>query len=108
MSSKLHKGSRFLTDYAEIVLGLSAANREAAKRFCDAVERALALRRTQPQLGSRTGFRGAPTVRKWMIQRFPNYLLSNYPLSCEAREATVVVIRFLHGACNLPPEISPN
>ncbi len=103
MSSKLHKGSRFLTDYAEIVLGLSAANPEAAERFCDAVEQALSLLQTHPQLGSKAGFRGAPVVRKWVIQKFPNYLLFY-----EAREETVVVVRLLHGARNLPPEISPN
>ena len=32
MPAKLHKGSRFLADYTEIVTGLCAVNPEAAER----------------------------------------------------------------------------
>lgn len=76
MAAELLKGSRFLADYAEIVTTLSAVNADAAERFCDAVERALTLLVAHPQLGARAGFRHAPQVRKWVVQPFPNYLLT--------------------------------
>lgn len=102
MAGELHKGSRFLADYAEIVSTLSAANPDAAERFCEALERALALLSTHPQLGARAGFQHAPQVRKWVVQPFPNYLLFH-----EDRAEGVLVIRLLHGARDLPPLIPP-
>lgn len=102
MAGELHKGSLFLEDYAEIVITLSAANPDAADRFCDAVERALALLSAHPQLGARAGFQHAPQVRKWVVQPFPNYLLFY-----EDRTEGVLVIRLLHGARDLPPLIPP-
>lgn len=102
MTGKLHKGSRFLADYAEIVTGLCAVNPDAAERFCDAVERALALLEKHPHAGSQAGFRHAPEARKWVIQPFSNYLIFY-----EARADGVVFIRLLHGARNLPPLLPP-
>ena len=102
MPSNLLKGSRFLADYAEIVTDLSAASPDAAERFCDAVERALALLAAHPQIGAKGGFRHAPGVRKWVIHNFPNYLLFY-----QEQPDGVLVIRLLHGARDLPPLIPP-
>ena len=102
MPVNLHRGSLFLADYAEIVTDLSEVNPLAAERFCDAVEQALSLLATHPQIGSKAGFRHAPQVRKWVVQKFPNYLL----FYLEQPDG-VVVIRLLHGARDLPPLISP-
>jgi plasmid stabilization system protein ParE len=98
----LHKGSVFLGDYAEIVRTLSAANPDAAERFCEEVERALNLLAAHPQLGTKAGFRHAPQVRKWVIQKFPNYLLFY-----QDRADGVLFIRLLHGARDLPILVPP-
>jgi toxin ParE1/3/4 len=100
VAAELQKGSRFLADYAEIVTALSATNPGAAEQFCDAVERALILLSAHPQLGAKAGFRHAPQVRKWVVQPFPNYLLFY-----EERGESVLMIRLLHGARDLPPLI---
>lgn len=97
MTARLHKGSLFLADYAEIVTKLCDVNPDAGERFCDAVERALSLMATHPQLGDKAGFRHAPQVRKWVIREFPNYLLFY-----EERADGVLLIRLLHGARELP------
>jgi plasmid stabilization system protein ParE len=96
----LRKGSLFLADYVKIVTDLGAVNPDAAERFCDAVEHALALPQGHPQIGAKAGFRHAPQVRKWVIQPFSNYLLFY-----EDRADAVVVIRLVHGARDLPPLI---
>ena len=72
MPVDVHKGSLFLSDYAEIVTGLSGENSDAAERFCDAVERSLELLSAHPQIGARAGFRHAPGVRQWVIHSFHN------------------------------------
>ena len=51
---------------------------------------------------ARAGFRHAPGVRKWVIHSFHNYVLFY-----EDRANTVVLIRLLHGARDLPPLIPP-
>lgn len=102
MPADLHKGSLFLADYAGIVRELGGANPDAADRFCNAIERALALLAAHPQIGARAGFRHAPSVRKWVVQPFRNYLLFY-----EARPEGIVLIRLLHGARDLPPMIPP-
>ena len=102
MPGNLLKGSLFLADYAQIVRKLCEVNPDAAERFCDAVERALKLLAAHPQLGAKAGFRHAPQVRKWVIQKFPNYLLFY-----EDRPTGVLVIRLLYGTRDLPPLIPP-
>jgi plasmid stabilization system protein ParE len=99
----LHKGSLFLGDYAEIVRVLVAANPDAADRFCDAVENAIALLAEHPELGVKAGFRHAPQVRRWVIQKFPNSLIFYQP-----HADGVLFIRLLHGARELPPLIPPH
>ena len=103
MGEKLHKGSLFLDDYAEIVTVFCATNPDAGERFCDAVERALALLSDHPQAGSKAGFQHAPKVRKWVIQPFPNYLIFY-----EDRADGILMIRLLHGARELPRLIPPD
>lgn len=100
MRATLHKGRLFLSDYAEIVSRLAEANPEAADRFCDVVEHALALLAQHPQLGTRAGFKHAPAVRKWVLPGFPNYILFY-----EVRNEGLVLVRLLHGARHLPPLI---
>lgn len=100
MSKRLHKGSLFLADYAGIVGKLCEVNPVAAARFCDEVERALKLLDSHPQLAAKAGFPHAPQVRKWIIRRFPNYLIFY-----EDRPDGVLLIRLLHGARDLPPLI---
>ena len=98
--ANLRRGSRFLEDYAEIVRRLCEANPDAADEFCEAIEQALKLLTLHPQIGAKAGYRHAPEVRKWVIQRFSNYLLFY-------KEETdgVLIIRLLHGAQDLPPLI---
>lgn len=98
MTGRLHKGSVFLADYARIVRELCGTNPDAANRFCDAVEQALQLLASHPQLGAKAGFRHAPQIRKWVIRQFPNYLLFY-----EDRADGVLLVRLLHGARELPP-----
>jgi toxin ParE1/3/4 len=97
---KLHKGSRFLKDYALIVRTIAESGPLAADRFCDAVEHALKLLASHPLIGVRAGFRHAPSVRNWIVRPYPNYLLFYDP-----RPERVLVIRLLHAARNLPPLI---
>ena len=102
MTVRLHKGSLFLADYAEIVSEICGTNPDAGERFCDAVERALGLLATHPQIGAKSGFCNAPQVRKWVIREFSNYILFY-----EERADGVLLIRLLHGARDLP-QLIPN
>ena len=97
MPENLHKGPRFLADYAEIVRTLGESNPVAADQFCDAVEHALTLLVRHPQLGVKAGFPHAPRVRKWVVRKFPNYLLFY-----EDRTEGLLIVRLLHGAQDLP------
>ena len=51
MRHQLLKRSRFLEDYREIVLYLADVNLFAADRFCDAVEAALEVLCSHPEMG---------------------------------------------------------
>ena len=97
MTATLHKGALFLADYTGIVATLASVNPDAADRLCDAVEGSLELLRQHPEIGALAGFQKAPTVRKWVLKEFPNYILFY-----EARAAEVVVVRLLHGARDIP------
>lgn len=100
MRATLLKGSLFLADYVGIVATVAEANPDAADRFCDAVERSLELLTQHPHLGALAGFQHAPTVRKWVLPEFRNYILFY-----EVSGGDVRVVRLLHGARQLPPLI---
>ncbi|MEW6305901.1 MAG: type II toxin-antitoxin system RelE/ParE family toxin [Verrucomicrobiota bacterium] len=95
MAVTLHKTSLFYSDYVEIVSYISEANPDAADRFCDAVESALELLASHPQLAAKAGFQHAPDVRKWVIRQFPNYVIYY-----RESPGAAVLLRLLHGARN--------
>jgi plasmid stabilization system protein ParE len=95
--NELLKRSRFLADYREIVLRLSEANVIAADRFCDAVEAALELLASHPELGPKAGFLKAADVRFWPLRRYPNFLVFY-----RVDGGSVIMLRLLDGRRNLP------
>lgn len=86
-------------DLTEAYLHIGADSPEAAERLLDAVGDAVALLLENPQAGSPRDFRSlqARGVRSWAPQGFPNHLLF-YRSSGDDIE----VVRFLHGARDLP------
>ena len=101
MPHPLLKRTRFLEDYREIVLGFAEVNVLAADRFCDAVEAALEMLALHPEMGPKAGFSKATQVRFWPLRRFPNYLIF-YRFD----QGSVILLRLLHGARNLPRVVS--
>jgi plasmid stabilization system protein ParE len=97
---ELLKRRQFLEDYREIVLRLADMDVMAADRFCDAVEAALEMLSSHPEIGPKAGFPRAPDARMWPLRRYPNYLLFY-----RVAGTSIVVLRLLHGAQNLPPLI---
>lgn len=86
-------------DLTEAYLYIGADSPEAAERLLDAVGDAVVLLLENPQAGSPREFRSprARDVRSWAPQGFPNHLIF-YKVSGDDIE----VIRFLHGARDLP------
>ena len=86
-------------DLTEAYLYIGDDAPEAAERMLDAVGDAVALLLENPQPGSPRDFRSphAQGIRSWAPQGFPNYLIF-YKVSGDDIE----VIRFLHGARDLP------
>ena len=86
-------------DLTEAYLYIGADSPEAAERLLEAVGDAVALLLENPQAGSLREFRSsrARGVRSWAPQGFPNYSIF-YRVSGKDIE----VIRFLHGARDLP------
>jgi toxin ParE1/3/4 len=99
---ELLKRRQFLEDYREVVLYLADANPLVADRFCDTVEAALEVLASHPEIGPKAGFPRATEVRMRPLRRYPNYLVFYRVTS-----TSVVLLRLLHGAQNLPPLI-PN
>jgi plasmid stabilization system protein ParE len=93
MAAALVRASLFLSDYRNIVLRIGGENPDAAERFCNAIEATLDLLGRYPQIGRFAHFELAPSVRRWVIQSFPNYIIYY-----EARPGEVLLIRLLHGA----------
>ena len=100
MRYDLLKRGQFLEDHREIVLHLAEVNAPAADRFCDAVEAALDILASNPEIGPRTGFPKAPDTRFWPLRQYPHYLVF-YRIEGNS----VVALRLLHGARDLPPLI---
>lgn len=86
-------------DLTEAYLYIGADSPEAAERLLEAVGDAVALLLENPQGGSPREFRSprARGVRFWAPEGFPNHLIF-FKVSGHDME----VIRFLHGARNLP------
>lgn len=86
-------------DLTEAYLYIGTDSPEAAERLLDAVGEAVVLLLENPQAGSPREFRSsrAHGVRSWAPPGFPNHLLF-YKVSGDDIE----VVRFLHGARDLP------
>lgn len=86
-------------DLTEAYLFIGTDSHEAAERLLDAVGHAVALLLENPLAGSPREFRSprAHGVRSWAPPGFPNHLIF-YKVNGEDIE----VIRFLHGARDLP------
>jgi plasmid stabilization system protein ParE len=81
---------------------IAASNLDAALRFVDAVEAALALISELPEMGaphetSETRLRG---IRKWVLPRFSNYVLF-YRFDGEV----VRLLHVFHGASDYEPDV---
>ena len=87
-------------DLTEAYLHIGAESPEAAERLLDAVEGAVALLLENPEVGQPREFRSprAQGLRSWMPRDFPNYLIF-YKVAGDDIE----IVRFLHGARELPP-----
>ena len=86
-------------DLSDAYLYIGADSTEAAERLLDAVSDAVALLLENPYAGNPREFRSprARGVRSWAPQGFPNHLIF-YKVSGD----NIEVIRFLHGARDLP------
>ena len=86
-------------DLTEAYLYIGADSPEAAERLLDAVGDAVALLLENPHAGSPREFSSprAQSIRSWSPQGFPNHLIF-YKVS----GGDVEVVRFLHGARDLP------
>ena len=98
MPHELLRRRQFLEDYREIVVSIGDKDASAANRFCDAVEAALAIFIVHPEIGPKAGFPKAPDARFWPLRGFRNYLLF-YRVAGNS----IIVLRLLHAARNLPP-----
>ncbi len=83
------------TDLDEIAQYIANHQVDAALRFIDAAERAIANLSDYPQMG-----RARPEIhsglRSWPIRGFTNYIIF-YDIT----DTTIDVVRILHGAMNL-------
>ena len=86
-------------DLTEAYLYMGTDAPEAAERLLNAVGDAVVLLQDNPRAGSPMEFRSALAqgVRSWAPQGFPNHLLF-YKASGDGIE----IVRFLHGARDLP------
>lgn len=88
--------TRFEVDLVERAIWIGERNPEAAERFIDAVESALAMLEENTELGVRRKMKDPrlAEVRIWPITEFPNYLILYLP----AKEGGVLPLRLVHGA----------
>lgn len=93
----IHKSEQFESDFAGAALYLCDANPSAALRFTDAVDTAIELLATHPEIGPvwRYGSPKRPT-RYLLVPGFHNYLIFY-----RYEGSTVTLGRLLHGAQDL-------
>jgi toxin ParE1/3/4 len=86
-------------DLTQVYLHIGADSPSAAERLLDAVGDAVALLLANPRAGSPRAFRArrARGVRSWAPRGFPDYLIFYRECGDDLE-----VIRFLHGARDLP------
>lgn len=89
-------------DLTEAYLYIGADSPEAAERLLDAVGDAIALLLENPHAGSPREFSSprAQGIRFWWLRGFPNHLLAY-----EVNGGDIEVVRFLHGARDLPQHL---
>lgn len=87
MRHEILKRRQFLDDYREIVLYLAEKNVLAADRFCDAVEAAIEVLCSHPELGAQGGVpesaRGA-ILASAPVSQLPPLLSRRRELDCPA------------------------
>lgn len=86
-------------DLTEAYLYIGADSPEVAERLLDAVGDAVNFLLENPLAGSPREFRSARAqgIRSWAPREFPNYLIIYRPVGGD-----IEVVRFLHGARDLP------
>ena len=86
-------------DLTEAHFYIGTDSPEVAEQLLDAIGEAVALLLENPQAGSPRAFQSprAQGVRSWAPQGFPNHLLF-YKVSGD----NIEIVRFLHGARDLP------
>lgn len=99
MSGSIHWRAAAEEDLTEAFLYIGAESPVAAERLLDAVGDALSILLENPEAGSPREFDSprAQGIRSWPPRDFPNYLIF-YKVDGEDIE----VVRFLHGARDLP------
>jgi toxin ParE1/3/4 len=103
-SLKLIRSQEALQDLEDIHLTISLDNPDAADRFLEAVMRSLRVLCQYPSLGPRYRSNNPELsgIRFWPVRRFRNYLIFYRP---EPEEGLLRVVRVLHGARDVPPEL---
>jgi len=86
-------------DLTEAYLYIGADSPDAAERLLDAVEEAVQFLLENPGVGRLRDFRSprAQGVRSWVVKGFQSYLVFYRPDGDDLE-----VVRFLHGARDLP------
>ncbi|MBK8100578.1 MAG: type II toxin-antitoxin system RelE/ParE family toxin [Planctomycetes bacterium] len=86
-------------DLAEAYLHIGSDSAVAAERLLDAVEHAITLLLSRPRAGRAREFRSprAFGLRSWVVSGFENYLIFYRP-----RPEGIEVVRFIHGARDIP------
>ncbi|MFY9341820.1 MAG: type II toxin-antitoxin system RelE/ParE family toxin [Planctomycetota bacterium] len=86
-------------DLAQAYLYIGMDSPSAADRLLDAVERAVALLQARPRAGRVCQFRSprARGLRSWVVRGFENWLIFY-----RAGRGDIEVVRFVHGARDIP------
>ena len=86
-------------DLAETYLHIGSDSPAAAERLLDAVEHAIAVLLSKPRAGRPREFRSprAHGILSWVVRGCENYLIFYRP-----QQNGIEVVRFVHGARDLP------